>query len=181
MRYDRIDDRILYHVERLMRRELAVIAVCVLLAATATGAASLPRTATATATVNALAKLTLSGAPLAFAGADPDTVPNIPASGGPLTITAKCRTTLGSTVLLSVIASSDLRSGLDVIPVSQLSWTGAGAGFASGTMSTSASQTVGTWTSSGSWIGTQTYALVNSWSYSTGTYTTTLTYTLSAP
>ena len=164
-----------------MRRKLAVIAVCVLLAGTATGAANLTRSATATVTVNALAKLSLSSAAMAFTGADPDTVPAIPASGGPVTVTAKCRTTLGSAVLLSVVASGDLRSGLDVIPVTQLSWTGAGAGFVSGTMSASSPQTVGAWTSSGSWVGTQTYSLLNSWSYSTGTYSTTLTYTLSAP
>ena len=29
--------------------------------------------------------------------------------------------------------------------------------------------------------GTQTYTLVNSWNYVTGNYTTTLTYTLTAP
>jgi hypothetical protein len=164
-----------------MRPKLAAVAACVALAVTSAGAASLTRSSTATATINALAKLTLSSPSIAFAGADPDSVPAIPATGGPLTITAKTRTTLGSTVVLSVVASSDLRSGLDVIPVSQLRWTSAGAGFMNGTMSATASQTIGTWLSSGSWTGTQSYSLVNSWSYSTGTYSTTLTYTLSAP
>ncbi len=181
MDYDQIDDRAARAVERRMPRELAIIAACVLVAATGTHAATRTRTATATVTVNALAKLTLSSMTLAFSGADPDTVPSVPATGGPLTITAKARTTLGSTVVLSVVAGSDLLSGLDSIPVSQVQWTAAGTGFASGTMSASTSQTVGTWISSGSWSGTQTYALVNSWSYAAGTYTTTLTYTLTAP
>jgi hypothetical protein len=141
----------------------------------------LPRTATATATVNAVAKLTLSAPSLAFPDADPDTTPAIPASGGALTITAKARTTIGSTVALSVQASDDLRSGLDTILATQLRWTATGAGFVDGTMSRAAAQPVGSWVSSGQWTGAQTYTLLNSWSYATGTYSTTLTYTLSAP
>ena len=42
-------------------------------------------------------------------------------------------------------------------------------------------QAVASWVSSGSWIGTQSYTLANAWTYATGTYSTTLTYTLSAP
>jgi hypothetical protein len=144
-------------------------------------AASLTRTAVATATVNALAKLTLSASSLTFPDADPDSVPNIPASGAPLTITAKARTGLGSAVTLTVQASANLQSGLDTIPISQVRWTATGSGFVAGTMSATAAQPVATWVSSGSWIGTQSYTLVNAWTYAVGTYTTTLTYTLTAP
>ena len=144
-------------------------------------AANLSRTATATATVNAVAKLSLSSNSLAFPDADPDTTPSIPASGGALVITAKARTTIGSTVSLTVRASDDLRSGLDRILATQLTWTATGTGFVDGTMSKTAAQPVGSWVSSGMWTGSQAYALANSWTYSTGTYTTTLTYTLSAP
>jgi len=158
-----------------------VVAVAVVSAGTIPYAASLSRTATATATVSALAKLTLSSLTLAFPDADPDTVPNIPASGGPLTITAKARTTIGSTVTLVVVASGDLRSGLDVIPATQIRWTTSGTGFVPGTMSKAAAQMVATWVSSGSWTGTQTYSLTNAWTYAIGTYSTTLTYTLTAP
>lgn len=108
-------------------------------------------------------------------------MPNIPASGGPIAITAKARTTIGSTVTLSVEAANDLQSGLDTIPATQLRWTATGTGFVAGTMSKTAAQTVASWTSSGSWTGSQTYTLLNSWAYATGTYSTTLTYTLSAP
>ena len=48
-------------------------------------------------------------------------------------------------------------------------------------MSQTAAQRVASWVSSGSWTGTQTYGLLNSWTYATGTYSTTLTYTLTAP
>ena len=153
----------------------------VLALGTATYAVSLSRTATATATVTALAKLTLSTAAMTFPDADPDTVPNIPAAGLPLTITAKVRTTIGSTVTLAVVATNDLLSGVDVIPVTQMSWTASGAGFVPGTMSRTTAQAVGSWISSGSRTGTQSYTLANAWTYATGTYSTTLTYTLSAP
>jgi len=144
-------------------------------------AVSLSRTATATATVTALAKLTLSTAAMTFPDADPDTVPNIPAAGLPLTITAKARTTIGSAVTLTVVASNDLLSGVDVIPVTQIRWTASGTGFVAGTMSRTTAQAVASWVSSGSWTGTQSYTLANAWTYATGTYSTTLTYTLTAP
>jgi hypothetical protein len=49
-----------------------------------------------------------------------------------------------------------------------------------GTSGTTA-QAVGNWTGSGNRTGTQTYSLPNSWDYVTGTYTTTLNYTLTVP
>jgi len=159
----------------------AVAAVAVASVGAIAYADSQSRTATATAEVSALAKLTLSATTLVFPDADPDTVPNIPASGSPLTITAKARTTIGSTVTLVVVASNDLRSGLDVIPATQINWTTTGTGFVPGTMSKTAAQTVASWVSSGAWTGTQSYTLANAWTYSTGTYSTTLTYTLTAP
>jgi hypothetical protein len=163
------------------RRVAALAMLATMLAAQSLNGASITRNATMTATVNALAKLTLSRATLSFPDADPDTVPNITASGGPLAITAKARTAIGSTVTLSVQASGNLQSGLDAIPISQVSWTAAGPGFVGGTLSSTTAQPVGTWISSGSWSGTQTYSLANSWSYVPGTYSATLTYTLTAP
>jgi hypothetical protein len=80
-----------------------------------------------------------------------------------------------------VQAGGDLRSGLDAIPATQLRWTAAGTGFVGGTMSYAAAQPVASWIGSGAWTGTQSYALVNSWNYPTGTYSATLTYTLTAP
>jgi hypothetical protein len=167
---------------RLTRPGAAALLIAFLVVAgVLVDAASLSRTATATATVNAAAKLSLSSTTLAFPDADPDTTPNIPAAGGPITITAKARTTIGSTVTLAVQAANDLKSGLDTILATQMQWTSTGTGFVAGTMSRTAAQTVGLWTSSGSWTGSQTYTLLNSWNYATGTYSTTLTYTLSAP
>jgi hypothetical protein len=166
----------------VMRWSTAALSlVALVIAGVLVDAATLSRTATATATVTATAKLTLSSTTLAFPDADPDTTPAIPASGGALTITAKARTTIGSSVTLVVQAANDLKSGLDTILATQLRWTATGTGFVAGTMSKTAAQPVASWTSSGSWTGTQAYTLLNSWTYATGTYSATLTYTLTAP
>src|SRR5689334_19159333 len=106
-------------------------------------------TATINATISALAKLSLSATSVSFADADPDVAPQVMASGGPLSITAKARATNGAQVLLTVSASNDLRSGINTIPVSAITWTVTGAGFRAGTMSQAAQVTVGQWTGSG--------------------------------
>lgn len=136
---------------------------------------------TASAIINGLAKLSLSSLTLTFPDRDPDGVPLIPAAGGPLAVVAKARATPGSPVTLTVEALDDLRSGTDVIPASALSWTTTGSGFVDGTVSRGAARTVASWPNSGVRTGTQTYRLQNSWSYAPGTYTLTLTYTLTAP
>ncbi len=159
----------------------ALAAVAVIMAVPCLRAASVTQNATMTATIGAVAKLTLSRATLSFPDADPDSTPAIAASGGPLSITAKARTGIGSTVTLSVQASGNLQSGLDSIPISRISWTATGTGFVNGTLSTAGAQAVGTWVSSGSWSGTQSYVLSNSWNDVAGTYSATLTYTLTAP
>jgi len=173
--------RLGYHGGVMRVSAVSLVVAALLVAGALVDAASLSRTATATATINAVARLTLSSASLAFPDADPDTTPAIPATGGAITITAKARTTIGDTVTLVVQAADDLRSGLDTILATQLRWTSTGTGFVAGTMSKTAAQSVASWTSSGAWSGTQSYTLLNSWTYATGTYSTTLTYTLTAP
>ncbi|MCX6549746.1 MAG: hypothetical protein NTY02_01860, partial [Acidobacteria bacterium] len=79
---------------RCLVRRVVCVAVSLALGAHLHGAKSVTKTATASVTVSALAKLTLSTASLAFPDADPDTVPAIPATSGPVTITAKARTTI---------------------------------------------------------------------------------------
>lgn len=137
--------------------------------------------ATAVVSVAALAKLSLSATTITFPDANPDIVPLVSSTGGPITITAKARTSPGSTVSLSVLASDDLRAGVSTIPASAVTWTATGTGFVAGTMSTVVAQSVAVWVSSGSRVGTQSYRLANSWTYATGSYSTTFTYTLTAP
>ena len=168
------------HRDGRVRAGLTAAAI-VLLLGVVMHAASLSRTATATATVTALAKLTLSSTTLAFPDADPDSVPNVSASGGPLTITAKARTTIGSTVTLAVVATNDLQVRPRCDPCHPDALDFDRDRYIAGTMSKTSAQVVGSWVSSGAWTGTQSYTLANSWTYATGTYSTTLTYTLTAP
>jgi hypothetical protein len=126
-------------------------------------------------------KLTVSPITLTFPNSDPDTVPLIFASEGAITISAKARNAGTNQVILSVQASDDLRSGLNVINISALTWTAAGSGFVGGTMSTATAQTTASWSASGDYSGTVTFRLANTWSYAIGSYGTTLTYTLATP
>jgi hypothetical protein len=157
--------------------------MAMVLVAAADTRAQNPLTASTTAhfAVTAQTKLAVSAAILTFPNSDPDTVPMIQASEGGVPITASARNSGTNQVILSVVASDDLLSGVNRINISQLRWTGSGPGFVDGTMSKTTAQTAGLWTTSGSYSGTMTFALVNSWTYAVGTYGTTLTYTLSTP
>lgn len=138
-------------------------------------------TTSARVTVSSLAKLTLTSSTVSFPSANPDTTPlvaGVPASIG---ITARVRSTPGSTVVLSVLAQDDLRAVGATIPAGAIVWTASGNGYLPGTMSRTAAQPVAMWTRSGQWNGTQSYQLTNSWSYTVGSYSAQLTYTLSAP
>jgi hypothetical protein len=154
--------------------------VAVLMAAAADTRAQTVATATGTFVVAAQSKLTISSTTLTFPNADPDTVPNIQASEPPTVMTASVRIPSGQGIL-TVLAADDLRSGMDTILVSALKWTATGTGFTGGTMSKSVAQTVAAWNTSGSYTGTVTFTLSNSWTYAIGSYGTTLTYTLSTP
>jgi hypothetical protein len=134
-------------------------------------------TVTATAAVAAKARLEITGA-VAFADADPETTTEISAS--PLDVVVKARTGPAQNVTLTVVANGDLLSGTQAIPIANLTWAATGTNFVPGTASTAA-QSVGSWTGSGTRTGTQTYRLANSWAYATGNYTVILTYTLTAP
>ena len=137
-------------------------------------------TANLNASINGLARLSLSTLTITFPDADPDAVPNVPASQGPITITAKARTSVNGGVTLTVLANDDLRSGLKTIPASAVTWTATGLGFSNGTLSAAAEQTIAAWTGSGVRTGTQLFFFRNLWSHPTGTYTLTMTFTLSA-
>jgi hypothetical protein len=154
--------------------------VLFLLAAGIVPAAAQTDTATLNASINGLARLSLSTFSISFPDADPDTVPSIPASQGPVTITAKARTSVNGALTLTVQANDDLRSGLNTIPAASVTWTATGLGFSNGTLSAATEQTIAAWTGSGVRTGTQLFFFRNLWSYAAGTYTLTMTFTLSA-
>lgn len=136
---------------------------------------------TVSASVAASAKLTLSIATVSFPDADPDLVPSISNSEGAVTVTAKGKTTTGSNVALTLQAAGDLASGSDTIPISNVTWTAAGAGFVAGTMSSTSAVSVGSWANSGNRTGQLSFFLLNSWDYEVGSYSVGATYTLTAP
>ncbi len=133
------------------------------------------------ASVAAAAKLTLSGNSLTFPDSDPDSVEQIAATEGAITITAKGKTSAGGNITLTLLASGDLTGGGNTIPVSNITWTADGDGFVAGTMSKDAAQSVGSWTNSGNRQGSVSFRLANSWDYKTGNYSVSATYTLTAP
>jgi len=156
------------------------LVVLVIVAASGLPAIAQTSNATLNASVNGLARLSLSSAAISFPDADPDAVPSIQAAPGAINVTVKARTLPGGTVTLTVVANGPLRSGIDTIPASNITWGATGAGFSNGTLSAAVPQVVGSWSGSGIRTGTQTFFFRNLWSYATGTYTLTMTYTLSA-
>lgn len=160
-----------------MHRLLALLLVIL---ATTAPLAGQTATATLSADLGPIAKLSFSSTTLSFADADPDVLPQIPASGGPITITAKARAAQGQ-VVMTVIATGPPRSGVNTLPADAFTWTATGAGFVEGTVSATTPQVVGSWTGSGVRVGSQTFLFRNSWSYPVGVYSMTLTYTLATP
>jgi hypothetical protein len=158
---------------------LSVLAVAVALLARPASAQS--RNATLNVSINGLARLSLSSTGVTFPDSNPDLVPQVPGAAGPLVITVKARATINSTIRLSVLASDDLRSGVRTLPASNITWTAAGAGFVPGTLNRTTPQAVGTWVGSGVRTGSQSLFFRNVWTHPTGTYTLTMTYTLSSP
>lgn len=165
----------------------SLVRPCTLIAAVVVAALSTPSPLgarqlsvnTLSANLAGIALLSLSSTGLTFPDASPDAMPQVPAP--PLTVTAKARTTRNAALRLTMIATDHLRSGVNTIPIDAITWTSTGAGFVGGTASRTTAQLVGQWTGSGVRIGTQQYRFRNLWTYATGTYTVTFTYTLTSP
>jgi hypothetical protein len=126
--------------------------------------------------------LTLTPNAITFPDANPDTTPSIPATQNPVAV--QCRV-VGSgswNLILDAQATGNLISGSNSIPINQVRWTATGAGYTAGTMSTTPVR-AGQWTSSGNrtYNGTFSYFLQNNWTYATGNYVATVTYTLHSP
>ena len=143
-------------------------------------AATATSNVTVGATVAASAKLTLGSSTVTFPDTDPD-ITSINATEGPITITAKARTAAAGTVTLTLLAGGDLVDGGNSIGINNVTWTATGTGFAGGTMNKTTAQSVGSWTGSGTQAGSISFRLANSWSYPTGAYSASATYTLTAP
>jgi len=146
--------------------------------AAATASAQITETLTINAAVSARASITLGVASVDFADADPDLSPTINASAA-VSVTAKSRTSQGNAVTLTIEAPDLTEGGGGTIAASQISWA-ANGDLSGGTLSNAAVSLVSS-TNSGQRTGDMTFVLVNDWAYAVGAYSTTVTYTLSAP
>jgi hypothetical protein len=165
-------------MKTLIKHGIGAAALLAFFSTTAWAQATATANVTATVTVAAKARLEITGA-VAFADADPETTPIISAAA--LDITVKARTSPTETVTLTVAADGDFQeAGGASIGINNLSWLVSGAGFAPGTAALT-DVSVGSWGGPGTRNGTQTYRLANSWAYAVGSYTATLTYTLTVP
>lgn len=128
-------------------------------------------------------RLNLSITPtvIAFPPSDPDTTPIVMTA--PVTITYRVRQWNGPWQL-TVLASGDLNAGGATVDISNVSWVATPAPpFRNGTLSRTVAQIVasGVGNVNPTASASVTFRLVNSWTYSSGTYTQTLVFTLTAP
>ncbi len=126
--------------------------------------------------------LSLSTAVITFPSSDPDVVPLVAAA--PVQVTYRVRQNNKVSWSLTVLAAGDLISGPSRVDISNVTWVATPAPpFQNGTLSKTVAQRVasGTGNVNPDAIGSITFRLANSWTYSTGTYTQTILFTLSAP
>lgn len=126
--------------------------------------------------------LTLSPRVITFPSSDPDAVPVVAAA--PVQVTYRVRQNNFAPWSLTVLAGGDLISGPSTVDISNVSWVATPAPpFQNGTLSKTVAQRVasGTGNVNPTDTGSITFRLANSWTYSTGTYTQTVLFTLSTP
>jgi hypothetical protein len=90
----------------------------------------------------------------------------------------------GSPWNLTVLAGGHLLSGASFVDISNVTWVATPAPpFQNGTLSRTVAQRLasGTGNVNPTQIGSVTFRLANAWTYSTGTYTQTVVFTLTAP
>lgn len=125
--------------------------------------------------------LSISPLSIAFAVGDPDANPQVAAT--PVVVSIRVRQYTGPWSL-TVLANGDLLSGSTAVDISNVTWTATPAPpFQGGTLSKTVAQRVasGTGIVNPPQSGSLTFRLTNSWTYSAGTYTQTVVFTLSAP
>lgn len=126
-------------------------------------------------------ELSLSPTIVTFPSSDPDILPVV--DSAPITINYRVRAYDGPWQI-TVLASGDLNAGPATVDISNVSWVATPAPpFRNGTLSKTVAQVVasGSGAVNPAASGSLTFQLKNSWTYSTGTYTQTLVFTLAAP
>jgi hypothetical protein len=127
-------------------------------------------------------ELSLAPRVISFPSADPDAVPLVLAA--PLTVTYRIRGNANNPWSVTLLAGGDLISGPSRVDISNVTWVATPAPpFQNGTLSRTVAQRIasGTGNAAIAQSGSVTFRLVNSWTYSTGTYTQSVVFTLSSP
>ena len=123
--------------------------------------------------------LTLRDTTVSFADANPDTTPSIVGNPDPVRVVVNVTGNGGNNWRLTVLAAGDLSPS---IPISNVTWTVTGTGFVAGTMSRLVAQTAAQGVGNvNNRTGRFTFRLVNLWTYNTGNFSQTATFTLTAP
>lgn len=127
-------------------------------------------------------ELSLAPRVISFPSADPDAVPLVLAA--PVTVTYRIRANGNNPWSVTVLAGGDLISGPSQVDISNVTWVATPAPpFQNGTLSRTVAQRIasGTGNAPVAQSGSVTFRVVNSWTYSTGTYTQSVVFTLSSP
>lgn len=114
----------------------------------------------------------------------PDVDPDLQTQVGPERVWLWVRVTgtFGTPWVLTLVADSDLVSGPDVIPASNVSWTALPSPpFQNGVLTTAVPVVVASGITPVSSLARLDFWLQNSWSYNVGNYGGTATFTLSSP
>jgi hypothetical protein len=126
-------------------------------------------------------ELSVSPASVSFPSLEPDSSPTVPAA--PIVVTIRIRQNDGPWTL-TALAGGDLIAGAASVDITNVSWTATPAPpFQNGTLSKTVAQQMasGTGNVNPATNGSVTFRLANSWNYTAGLYTQTVTFTLSAP
>src|SRR5687767_1776244 len=128
-------------------------------------------------------ELSVSPAIISFPPGDPDAFPVV--TSGPVTVSYRLQGVQAKGPWqITVLSSGDLLAGGSSVDISNVSWVATPSPpFRNGTLSKTVAQVVasGNGNVNPTASGSLTFQMANSWTYSTGTYTQTLVFTLSAP
>lgn len=153
---------------------------CVVAAALAVMSLTAPRPAAAAPAVS----VQLSTASISFADANPDLAPLVVSTPAPVSVTIRVTGNAGGRWTLTVAAIDDLRSGADVIAAGNVTWTSSLASpWLPGTLAVAPPQIVadGTGNVTPPQTSNLTFRFTNLWTHAPGNYTTSATFTITAP
>jgi hypothetical protein len=110
-----------------------------------------------------------------YPSGDPDTTPVV--AGPPLSVSLRVTGNRGWTL---TIQGTNLAFGSQIIPATNVTWTASAPLQSTGTLNTSG-QTLAQGSGNQNSTSSITFSLQNLWTYNVGTYTQTITFTLSSP